>query len=69
MIQNRQSLEEQSVRWKAYWRQSNFKCAVSEENAWCWAHQDFHVVNQKKAVLNKMAGESGIKDKCPMPSK
>jgi len=29
-----------SVRWKASWRQSNIKCAVSQEYAACWAHQD-----------------------------
>jgi len=26
----------QSVRWKAWWRQGNIKCAVSEEHASCW---------------------------------
>jgi len=26
----------QSVRWKAWWRQGNIKCAVSEEYASCW---------------------------------
>ena len=27
----------QSMHWKAWWRQSNIKCAVSEEYASCWA--------------------------------
>jgi len=26
----------QSVRWKAWWRQSNIKCTMSEEYASCW---------------------------------
>ena len=30
----------QSVRWKVRWRQGNIKCAVSEEYASCWVHQD-----------------------------
>ena len=28
----------QSVRWKAWWRQGNIKCAVSEEYTSCWVH-------------------------------
>ena len=40
----------QSVRWKAWWRQGNIKCAVSEKYASCWVHQDCHVadVHSKK---------------------
>jgi len=53
----------QSVRWKAWWRQSNIKCAMSEEYAWCWVHQDCHVADEKKAV-KKAAGASGGKDEC-----
>jgi len=30
----------QSVRWKVWWRQGNIKCAVSEEYASCWDHQN-----------------------------
>jgi len=52
----------QSVRWKAWWRQSNIKCAVSEEYASCWVHQDCHVADKQKATLKKAAGVSGGKD-------
>jgi len=54
----------QSVRWKAWWRQGNIKCAVSEEYASCWVHQDCHVADEHKAALNKAAGVSGGKDEC-----
>ena len=37
----------QSVRWKAWWRQSNIKCTVSEEYASCWVR---HVADEKKAA-------------------
>jgi len=45
-------------------RATNIKCAVSEEYALCWVHQDCHVVDEQKAVLNKAAGVSGGKDEC-----
>jgi len=54
----------QSVRWKAWWRQGNIKCSVSEEYASCWIHQDCHVADEQKAALKKAAGVSGEKDKC-----
>jgi len=54
----------QSVRWKARWRQGNIKCAVSEENASCWVHQDCHVADEPKAALKKAAEVSGGKDEC-----
>ena len=54
----------QSVRWKAWWRQGNIKCAVSEEYASCWIHQDCHVADEQKAALKKAAGVSGGKDEC-----
>ena len=54
----------QSVRWKAGWRQGNIKCAVSEEYASCWVHQDFHVADKQKAALKKVAGVLGRKDEC-----
>jgi len=41
----------QSVRWKAWLRQSNIKCTVSEENASCWVHQDCYVAYEEKAAL------------------
>ena len=47
----------QSVRWKAWWRQGNIKCAVSEEYASCWVHQDCHVADEQKAALKKVAGD------------
>ena len=50
----------QSVRWKAWWRQSNIKCAVSEEYASCWVHQDCQVAS----ALKKAAGVSSGKDEC-----
>jgi len=50
------------VRWKAWWRQGNIKCAVSEEYATCWVHQDCHVADEQKAALKKAAGVSGGKD-------
>jgi len=53
-----------SVRWKAWWRQGNIKCAVSEEYASCWVHQDCHVADEQKAALKKAAGVSGGKDEC-----
>jgi len=40
----------QSARWKAWWRQSNIKCAVSEEYASCWVHVDCNVVDENKAA-------------------
>jgi len=48
----------QSVRWKAWWRQGNIKCAMSEEYASCWVHQDCHVADKQKAALKKAAGVS-----------
>jgi len=36
---------------------------MSEEYAPCWAHQDCHVADGKKAALKKAAGVSGRKDK------
>jgi len=36
----------QSVRWKAWWRQGNIKCAVSEEYASYWVYQDCHVAHR-----------------------
>jgi len=53
-----------SVRWKAWWRQSNIKCAVSEEYSSCWVHQDCHVADEEKAALKKAAEVSGRKDEC-----
>jgi len=41
----------QSVRWKAWCRQSNIKCAVSDEYASCWVHQDCHKLARKKANI------------------
>jgi len=52
----------QSVRLKAWWRQSNIKCTVSEEYASCWVHQDCHVADEQKAALKKATGVSGEKD-------
>jgi len=54
----------QLVCWKAWWRQSNINCAVSEEYAWCWVHPDCHVADEQKAALKKAAGVSGGKDEC-----
>ena len=54
----------QSVRWKAWRRQGNIKCAVSEEYASCWVHQDCHVADVQKAAFKKAAGVSGGKDEC-----
>jgi len=45
----------QSVRWKAWWRQGNIKCAVSEVYVSCWVHQDYHVAAEQKAALKKAA--------------
>ena len=59
----------QSMRWKAWWRQSNIKYAVGEEYASCWVHQDCHVADEQKAALKKAAGESGRKDKCQVQLK
>jgi len=53
--------KEQSVRWKAWWQQSNIECAVSEEDASCWIHQDYHVADEKKAALKKAAEYQGEK--------
>jgi len=52
------------VRWKACCRQGNIKCALSEEYASCWVHQDCHVADEQKAALQKAAGVSGGKDEC-----
>jgi len=49
---------------KAWWRQGNIKCAVSEEYASCWVHQDCHVADEQKAALKKAVGVSGGKDEC-----
>jgi len=54
----------QSVRWKAWWRQGNIKCAVSEEYAPCGVHQDCHVADKQKAALKKAAGVSEGIDEC-----
>jgi len=52
------------VRLKAWWQQGNIKCAVSEEYASCWVHQDCHVADEQKAALKKAAGVSVGKDEC-----
>jgi len=52
----------QPVCWKAWWRQSNIKCTVSEENVSCWVHQDCHVADEQKTALKKAAGVSEGKD-------
>jgi len=52
------------VRWKAWWQQDTIKCAVSEDYASCWVHQDCHVADEQKAAVKKAAGVSGGKDKC-----
>jgi len=51
----------QSVRWKAWWRQGNIKCAVSGEYASCWVHQDCHVADEPKAaqVFGDKSAHSG----------
>jgi len=56
----------QSIRWKAWWRQGNIKCAVSEEYMYasCWVHQDFYVADEQKVSLKKAARVSGGKDEC-----
>ena len=38
----------QSVCWKAWWRQGNIKCAVSEGYTSCWVHQDCHVADEQE---------------------
>ena len=43
----------QSVRWKAWWRQGNIKCVVSEEYASCWVHQDCHVADEPKSSVEE----------------
>ena len=52
------------MRWKLLWRQRNIKCAVSEECASCWIHQDCHVADSdaEKAALKIGAGVAGEKD-------
>jgi len=45
-----------SVCWKAWWRQSIIKCAMSEEYASCWVHQDYRVADEQKTALKKAAG-------------
>ena len=57
------------MRWKAWWRQSNIKSAVSKENASCWIHQDCHVADEPNAALKKAAGLSGRKDECKVQLK
>ena len=54
----------QSVRWKAWWRQGNMKCAMSEEYALCWVHQDCHLTDEQNAALKKTAVLSGGKEEC-----
>jgi len=39
------------------------KCAVSEECASCYVHQDCHVADEEKAALKKAGGVSGGQDK------
>jgi len=59
----------QSVRWKAWWRQSHIKCAVSEDYASCWVHQDCHVADEQNATLKKATGVSQGKDECKVQLK
>ena len=56
--------KEQSVRWKEWWQQGNIKCAVDEEYASCWVHQDCHVADEQKAALRKAGRVSGGNPKC-----
>ena len=66
---NKKGGKGQSVRWKAWWRQGNIKCAVDEEYASCWVHQDCHVADEQEAALKKMAGVSEGKDECQVQLK
>ena len=50
------------MRWKAWWRQGNIKCAVSKEYASCWVHHDCYVADEQKVALKKAAGVSERKD-------
>jgi len=52
---NKKGGKGQSVRWKAWWRQGNIKCTVSEKYASCWVHQDCHIADEQKAALKKAA--------------
>jgi len=54
----------QSVCWKAWWRPSNMKCAVSKEYASCWVHQDCRVADEQKTAFRKATGVSEGKDEC-----
>jgi len=54
----------QSVRWKAWWRKNNIKCAMSEEYASCCLHQDYHLTDDGKTALKKAARLSRGKDIC-----
>jgi len=40
------------------------KCAVSEEYASCWVHQDCHVADEEKAAVKKAVGVLRGKDEC-----
>ena len=50
--------------WKVWRRQRNITCAVSEEYASCWVHQDSHVADEQKTSFKKTAPVSGGKDEC-----
>ena len=50
------------MRWKAWWRQNNITCTVSEECASFLVHENCHVADKEKAALKKAAGVSGGKD-------
>ena len=50
--------KEQLVCSKAWWRQSKIECALSEENASCWVHQDSHLIHEQKTALKKAVGVS-----------
>jgi len=41
-------------------RQGNIKCAVGKEYASCWVLQDYHVADEQKAALKRVAGVSGL---------
>ena len=54
----------QSVRYRSWCKQGNFKVAVSEDHVSCWVHKDLIVKTKQIQALLTAARASGGKEEC-----
>ena len=57
---NKKAHRGQSVRYRSWWKQGNFKMAVSEDHDSCWVHNDL-IVTTKQYLCNNQALLKAVK--------